>query len=1148
MFRQERRRRVGRASAHRHLIGHGPASMAALPAQQPRRAATLRIELLGPPTWRGDDGAHARIKAKDAALIAYLAIQGAQERDALARLLWPAVDLALATSNLRQRISRLRRETAHGLFAAGAAVSLLDTVSVDLHDRLAGLSPAELLARGDLLAGHDYTGIERLNPWVARERERWRHSLADALTGHAAQMEQRGELAAALALGERILALVPVQEIAWRRQMRLHYLRGDRAAAIDAFDRFEKLVAGQIGMRPSDETLELLATVQRAAPQPTPRATLPASLVRPPVRVGRDAQWTAMARAWAAGRPFLLRADAGLGKTRLLTDFLQGTAGGVAAEGRPGDEPSPYAVLARLLRAVLRAHPVDVPAGFTRHELSRILAEWGPPPETPTGQQAALWQAVENLLLGAHGAGLRALVIDDLQFADVASVETLRWLSASRPLAGLRFGLATRPEQRPPLSQLVDDWLTDSQRPEAIDLPLFTRADTERLIGSLGVRELDPKALADVLFLHVGGHPFLSLETMKDLVLRGAASGGARLPRPATAEPLLQRRLRAVPAEQRDLLHLAAVMGGELSVQRAAAVLRREVPETLAGFADLQACQVFDGPRFAHELLRECALQQVPAAQRLALHATVAETLAADASVPPARLAFHWEAAERWPEAAASLHAAGLAARLAGRLEEQRALAERAAQCWRQAGQPGGEFEALNASMESVLVRQGPAAVLDELPRLQALADTPARELAVLLLRAEALVHLMRSDEGLRASTEAVQRAEQHPQLLAEALTVHGMALAQGRRVDEAIETLGRSAAVAERQGSTQQALRVTHAQVYVLYEAGRIGDAITAAHESLRLTRAAGDHGEAAQVEGNLSTLLMLAGDPAAAHEAAQRVRRQHQAMGSSSNSILGGMNLLTLGNAAAYLGRFDEALEALNAAVHMLGGGTPVAARTKARLSLANLWLTLGDDRAARSTLPPLTDDVPPAMQVQWHWAQARIERMAGGAAEAHLRRIGEIQAAHRALPLVQSAWIEWSRQGDAASVIERLRPVRRDCERLGLPGTARTLLLREIDRLADVEGAGAAALAARLAAEAEAGIGLGLHATTYLPEAWLILAAAFDRAGEATRAGRCRDAGRRWIDSSARDHLAPALTEAFLRRNPVNRALMHGVAPRP
>ena len=44
--------------------------------------------------------------------------------------------------------------------------------------------------------------------------------------------------------------------------MRLHYLAGDRAAGLLAFDRCEQVLKDEVGARPSPLTLALLDTLQ----------------------------------------------------------------------------------------------------------------------------------------------------------------------------------------------------------------------------------------------------------------------------------------------------------------------------------------------------------------------------------------------------------------------------------------------------------------------------------------------------------------------------------------------------------------------------------------------------------------------------------------------------------------------------------------------------------------------------------------------------------------------------------------------------------------------------------------------------------------------------------------------------------------------
>lgn len=47
--------------------------------------------------------------------------------------------------------------------------------------------------------------------------------------------------------------------------MRLHYLAGDRAAALLAFDACERMLKHEIGARPSPQTLALLAMLEHCS-------------------------------------------------------------------------------------------------------------------------------------------------------------------------------------------------------------------------------------------------------------------------------------------------------------------------------------------------------------------------------------------------------------------------------------------------------------------------------------------------------------------------------------------------------------------------------------------------------------------------------------------------------------------------------------------------------------------------------------------------------------------------------------------------------------------------------------------------------------------------------------------------------------------
>lgn len=221
----------------------------------------VHITLLGAPHWSAN-GVSQPLARRDAALLALLAVEGPMARDRVAGWLWPEADGdAKARLSLRQRIFRLRRSCGHALIDAGQTLSLLPGVRVDLHRQ-------PLPTSGALLAGLDFSAFEAFDTWLGAARQAVGARQADALAGQAAALEARGALSEAILLVEHIVATWPTAEHAWRRLMRLHWRRADRASAVATFERFEQAVCREWGLRPAGETLALLAEIEQGGAAP----------------------------------------------------------------------------------------------------------------------------------------------------------------------------------------------------------------------------------------------------------------------------------------------------------------------------------------------------------------------------------------------------------------------------------------------------------------------------------------------------------------------------------------------------------------------------------------------------------------------------------------------------------------------------------------------------------------------------------------------------------------------------------------------------------------------------------------------------------------------------------------------------------------
>jgi DNA-binding SARP family transcriptional activator len=391
--------------------------------------APILLRLADEATLLHADGRTLALEAKDALLLAYLAIEGPTPRAALAALLWPEADGARARGNLRQRLMRLRQSVGMRLVVGAAQLALADEVAHDL----AG-------AHG-VLGGLRFPDAPTGDAWLCGQRERQSSALRQSIERQAEALERAGELSAALPVAQALLRLEPLSEAAHRRVMRLHYLRGDRAEALLAFDRCERMLKDDVGAKPSSETMALLQTLEQVqAPAWVPGQALPASALRPPRLIGRAAELTALASAWVAEQAFVVTGPAGSGKSRLLDAIADADASLLMVRARPGDDKVPLATLDRLVQRLAQRWPVlgAVPA------YARFLTRGGGPAQGQPPSVQLVAPLVASLIEAARANGLGALVLDDLQFADEASADTWQELVLWPTLAGLRFGFASR--------------------------------------------------------------------------------------------------------------------------------------------------------------------------------------------------------------------------------------------------------------------------------------------------------------------------------------------------------------------------------------------------------------------------------------------------------------------------------------------------------------------------------------------------------------------------------------------------------------------------------------------------------------------------------------------------------------------------------
>ena len=1083
-------------------------------------------------------GSHRHpLAAPDALLLAWLALQGPSSREHLAALLWPDSTAEAARNALRQRLFRLRKLAGADLVSGTATLHLAPGVAHDLEG-----APGLL---GDLQAPE----CPELDAWLAACRSARQAQVRRALEERIETLEAAGDTAGALPLALQLLQAEPLSEDAHRRVMRLHYLRGDRAAAMLAFDHCEQVLKHEVGARPSAPTLALLETIESsgtlAGALPS-RGAVPASVLRPPRLIGREAELTALQRGLAAGHVVVLVGEAGMGKSRLLQTLASSQPGLLHASGRPGDHLVPYATLSRALRQVLEREPSAADPGL-RRALAPLLPEWASG-EVST-RQPPLVQPVLGLLRNA-GHAVPVLALDDLHFADEATVELLQQLLAlprDSGASGPRWCLGLRPAVAGSRQQALLDALATAGPHTRLVLQPLGEAQMAELVDTLGLPGVSGAATAALLHQRSGGNPLFALETLKLAWHEGSITLADGLPKPGSLTQLIGQQLARLSSPALQLARVAAVAGVDFGIPLAQSLLQRNALELADAWAELEAQHVLRGEAFAHDLIHDAVLQGLPEVIARHLHGACAAWLESN-QAEPARVAAHWEAAGQRARALPALRAAAERAHHALREEERIQLLLHAAEIAEAAERPDEAFELVHQAIGGHMSTIRQADGLPLLAHLARLARTPLQQARVAGNRAWYAAVLGDLPTALACGEQALQMAlplGDEP-LIA---TVHqrlGTALAMAARFGEALPHMHAAQAWMETLASPPERCEFLGNLAVVLDTLGRPAEAQRHHLRAIADAAAQGDLASRATLLANHAISRLDAGDLAAASEQAaqaQRIVVEFELAGSSAGYIA-----TLCAQCARAQGHYAAALQSCERAESLLAERNPARVPV-ARLHLAQVWLDLGQHARALQVLDGAALEtaraLPARYAVRWLVLLARVKRRLGPRqAPAVAALLAEAAALAPTEGWPELALIVGTEQAldlDPAAAFEALGLVATQARQRQLHGAELGALLHQA-RLA----AGTAPEAARQAAHAA----LDLAKTTealHTDRAWRWLAPALALcAADASEADQARgavwaQAGQQWLRTTATTQVAPEFADGFLHQHPVNQALL-------
>jgi len=634
---------------------------------------TLKLYLLGAPRIEYSGQSIALTSQKAMALLFYMALEGHAplSRGKLATMFWEDSDERHARRSLSDALYKLRQalpDSDH-IIATWESVQFSDSSDywVDVEEfehALAGMSTApdalsinratratELYREG-FLDGFILKENEAFSAWTRFRREALHLAYISLLEQLAYYYQQRHNYGQSIKYSLDALRADPLRESTYRTLMRLYHLEGNRAAALRTYEKCREVLELDLGTTPSDETQELHAllmgrSILKQEPLPEWKTSLLLGEERLPL-VDRNLELDLLNNSLDAAirgqaRVLLVEGEAGIGKTRLIEEFLarQTTRHIAVFAGHcyPMESPLPYQAFIPILHAVLSLWQNISPSNSGNHckELRSFLSGWDKSVAQQTkGSEDTVRQLAPHLtavLREITQSRPAILFLDDCQWADAASKDLLAYLAHSLPHERILFIVAYRTEELSPPAEAALHNLGVKSQTKHLALSRLNANQTGQLVRHIA-KGVGGHVLEKRIHRRSEGNPLFAIEMTRSL-FRPTSTATAEKPIADSIRELFHIRLRRLDPVHRDFLVTAAVAGERCdfaTVQRASGLDQTQALRALDALLRMRLLQETTAGefRFAYREVRQVVMQEMSATHAEQLRLRVAKVRPVD--------------------------------------------------------------------------------------------------------------------------------------------------------------------------------------------------------------------------------------------------------------------------------------------------------------------------------------------------------------------------------------------------------------------------------------------------------------------------------------------------------------------------------------